>query len=279
MSKVYIITPSWLIKKETEFRAGIKTLEHLGFKVLNKRFLTKIPSLKQKTKQIHAAVKNREAEIILAQRGGYGCMKLLPYLNYTLLKKNSKIFAGFSDLSALINVIYERTGLITWHSPMIINFSSASPFTIRSFINACQGFPQKNLLAGAPLRVYRAGITRGILKGGNLITLSALLGTEWELETAGTILFLEEVDQKLYEVDRALSQWILAGKFAKVQGVVLGNFRGLKTQDIYNILREQIKINFPLVHCPYIGHGRNKITLPIGAKVELNTFTKSLKIL
>ncbi len=279
MPRVYIITPSWLIKKETEFRAGIKTLESLGFKVLNKRYLTKIPSLKQKTKQTHAAVKNREAEIILAQRGGYGCMKLLPYLNYAFLKKNPKIFAGFSDLSALLNVIYERTGLITWHSPMIINFSSASPFTIQSFLNACQGFPQNNLFNGAPLRVYHAGINRGVLKGGNLITLSALLGTPWEIETAGAILFLEEVDQKLYEVDRALSQWILAGKFAKVQGVILGNFRRLKIQDIYNILQKQIKINFPLVHCPYIGHGANKITLPIGAKVELNTFTKSLKIL
>ncbi|MGC8810327.1 MAG: LD-carboxypeptidase, partial [bacterium] len=101
----------------------------------------------------------------------------------------------------------------------------------------------------------------------------------WEIETAGTILFLEEVDQKLYEVDRLLTQWILAQKFSKVQGVILGNFRGLKNKDVFNILQEQIKIDFPLVYCPYIGHGQNKITLPIGAKVELNTFTKTLKIL
>jgi len=276
---ISIITPSWLMKKETEFKAGVKTLEGLGFRVQNKKFLTKMPSLKQKIKQIHAAVKNKKVEIIMAQRGGYGCMKLLPHLHFTLLKKHPKIFAGFSDLSALLNVIYEKTGLITWHSPMIINFHPATPFTIRSFLNACQGFPQKNLFAGAPLGIYRAGIARGVLKGGNLITLSALLGTKWEIKTAGTILFLEEVDQKLYEVDRLLSQWILAQKFAKVQGVILGNFRGLKNKDVFNILREQVKIDFPLVYCPYIGHGPNKITLPIGAKVELNTYTKTLKIL
>lgn len=279
MSKVYIITPSWLIKKEKEFKAGIKALESLGFKAQNKRFLTKMPSLSQKVNQIHEAVKNRKIELILAQRGGYGCMKLLPHLNFALLQKNPKVFAGFSDLSALLNVIYEKTGLITWHSPMIINFHPVSPFTIHSFLNACQGFPQKNLFANAPLRIYQAGKARGILKGGNLITLSALLGTKWEVKTAGSILFLEEVDQELYEVDRLLTQWILAQKFAKVRGVILGNFRGLKNKDIFNILQKQIKIDFPLVHCPYIGHVANKITLPIGAKVELNTFTKTLKIL
>lgn len=267
------------MKKEKEFKAGLKTLESLGFKFQNKRFPTKMPSLKQKTNQIHAAVKNKKVEIILAQRGGFGCMKLLPYLDFSLLKKNPKVFAGFSDLSALLNVIYEKTGQIAWHAPMIINFHPVSPFTIRSFVNACQGFPQKNLFAGAPLRVYRPGKARGVLKGGNLITLSALMGTKWEIDTAGAILFLEEVDQKLYEVDRLLSQWILAQKFAKVRGVILGNFRGLKIKDVFNILQEQTKLDFPLVYCPYIGHVRNKITLPIGAKVELNTFNKTLKIL
>lgn len=279
VANIYLITPSWLIKKKRSYWRGIKNLENLGFKIQNKKFLIKIPSLRQKVAQIHAALKNERTEIILAQRGGYGCMKLLPYLDFELIKKKPKIFAGFSDLSALLNVIYEKTGLITWHAPMIINFSPVSNFTIRSFLNACRGFPQKNLFSGAPLKVYRSGIARGILKGGNLITLTALLGTSWEIKTAGTILFLEEVDQKLYEVDRLLTQWILAQKFAKVKGLILGNFRGLKSQEVFEILRKQIKINFPVVYCPYIGHVQNKITLPIGAKVTLNTFENSLNIL
>ena len=206
-------------------------------------------------------------------------MKLLPYLDFNLIQNSPKILAGFSDLSALLNVICDRTGLITLHSPMVINFSPASRFTIRSFLNAVNGFPNRNLFEEAPVKVHRSGIARGRLKGGNLITLTALIGTEWETDTDGTILFLEDVDEKLYEVDRYLTQWILTGKLRKVNGLILGDFRGIKNRDVYNILSSQMKIDFPLVSCPYIGHVRNKITLPVGARVELNTVKKALTLL
>jgi muramoyltetrapeptide carboxypeptidase len=99
------------------------------------------------------------------------------------------------------------------------------------------------------------------------------------MDTDGTILFLEDVDEKLYEVDRYLTQWILAGKLQKVKGLILGDFRGIKKRDVYHILSSQMKIDFPLVSCPYIGHVRNKITLPVGARVELNTLKKALTLL
>jgi muramoyltetrapeptide carboxypeptidase len=206
-------------------------------------------------------------------------MKLLPYLDFNLIRKNPKILAGFSDLSALLNVISERTNLITLHSPMVINFSPSSRFTIRSFLNAVNGFPNRNLFEGVPVKVHHNGIARGRLKGGNLITLTALIGTEWEMDTHGAILFLEDVDEKLYEVDRYLTQWILAGKLQKVNGLILGDFRRIKDRDVYHILSSQMKIDFPLVHCPYIGHVKNKITLPVGARMELDTVKKRLTLL
>jgi len=205
-------------------------------------------------------------------------MKLLPYLDFNLIKRNPKIFAGFSDLSAILNAIPERTGLITLHSPMVINFSEPSNFTRRSFLNALNGFPEKNLFARVPVSVYRSGIARGSLKGGNLITLTALIGTEWEVDTDGAILFFEEADEKLYKVDRSLTQWILSGKLRKIKGLILGDFNGLKIKDVYRVLAKQMKIHFPLIHCPYIGHGENKMTLPVGAMAEMNTFKKSLTI-
>jgi muramoyltetrapeptide carboxypeptidase len=276
---IYTITPSWLIKKKKDFTAGIRNLEKLGFKVINKRPVTKLPSTHNKVAQVHAAFLNKKVEIILAQRGGYSCMKLLPHLDFNLIRKNPKILAGFSDLSALLNVISERTNLITLHSPMVINFSPPSRFTIRSFLNAMNGFPNRNLFEGVPVKVYRYGTAQGRLKGGNLITLTALIGTEWEIDTDGAILFLEDADEKLYEVDRYLTQWILAGKLQKVKGLILGNFRGIKDRDVYNILSSQMKIDFPLVNCPYIGHVKNKITLPIGARVKLDTMKKKLTLL
>jgi muramoyltetrapeptide carboxypeptidase len=279
LKAVYTITPSSEIKKKREFTAGVKNLERLGFKILNKRPVTKLPSTCRKVAQLHAAFLNKKVEIILAQRGGYSCMKLLPYLDFKLIQNNPKILAGFSDLSALLNVVYERTGLITLHSPMVINFSPPSRFTIRSFLNAVNGFPNRNLFEGVPVKVCRSGIARGRLKGGNLITLTALIGTEWEINTDGTILFLEDIDEKLYEVDRYLTQWILAGKLRKVSGLILGNFRGIKNRAVYNILSSQMKIDFPLVSCPYVGHVRNKISLPVGARVELNTMKKALTLL
>jgi muramoyltetrapeptide carboxypeptidase len=279
LKTIYTITPSWLIKKKKNFTAGIKSLDKLGFKVINTQPVVKLPSNRKKVAQIHGAFLNRKVDIILAQRGGYSCMKLLPYLDFNLIRKNPKILAGFSDLSALLNVIYERTGLITLHSPMVINFSPPSRFTIRSFLNAVNGFPNRNLFEGVPVKVHCSGIARGRLKGGNLITLTALIGTEWEMNTEGTILFLEDVDEKLYEVDRYLTQWILAGKLKRVRGMILGDFRGIKSRDVYNILSSQMKIDFPLVNCPNIGHVKNKITLPVGARVELDTVKKRLTLL
>ena len=206
-------------------------------------------------------------------------MKLLPHLNFKLIKRNPKAFAGFSDLSTLLNAIYERTSLVTLHSPMIINLSPPTKFTVKSFLNAVNGFPNRNLFDGAPIHVYKPGITRGTLKGGNLITLSALIGTEWAIDTAGSILFFEDVNQELYEVDRCLTQWIMARKLKKIKGLILGDFQGLNHKEVYRILSEQMKINFPVVHCPFIGHVKNKITLPVGARVELNTSQKSLIII
>jgi muramoyltetrapeptide carboxypeptidase len=279
LKAVYTITPSLLIKNKRDFTVGIKNLEKLGFKVLNKKPITNLPSTRRKVAQVHAAFLNKKVDIILAHRGGYSSMKILPYLDFNLIRSNPKILAGFSDLSALLNVISDRTGLITLHSPMVINFSPPSRFTIRSFLNAVDGFPNRNLFQGAPVGVHRSGIARGRLKGGNLITLTALMGTEWEMNTDGAILFLEDVNEKLYEVDRYLTQWIFSGKLRKVKGLILGNFRGIKNRDIYNILSSQMKIDFPLVNCPYIGHVKNKITLPVGARVELNTIKKALILL
>ena len=275
---VFIVTPSYLIKKKRDFTSGIKQLTESGFNVINPEFPKVLPSPREKAEQIHAAFTDPGVDMILALRGGYSAMKILPFIDFELIWKHPKIIAGFSDLSALLNPITERTKLVTLHAPMVINLGTPTAFTLNSLINAVRGFPEKNLLKGAPCKVYNPGSATGILKGGNLITLTALIDTDWEIDTAGAILFLEDVDEKLHQVDRYLTQWILAGKFKDIKALILGDFRGLRNKQIYDILASQLKLNFPVVHCPYIGHVTNKITLPIGAEVELHTDRKQLLI-
>lgn len=278
MKNVFIATPSYLIKKKSDFTGGIRQLAGMGFTVLNPDFPRTLPSPQEKAEQLHRAFCDPAVELILAQRGGYSAMKSLPFLDFELIREHPKLIAGFSDLSALLNPIYERTGLVTLHAPMVINLGTPTPFTRRSLVNAVAGYPEKNLFKGARLTVYRPGRASGILKGGNLITLTALIDTDWEIATEGAILFLEDVDEKLHEVDRYLTQWILAGKFKGVRALILGDFRGIAARKVYQILAAQMALEIPVVHCPYIGHVANKITLPIGAAVELDTASRQLAI-
>ncbi|MGA2089957.1 MAG: LD-carboxypeptidase [Endomicrobiales bacterium] len=277
--KISTITPSSLVTNKNEFNKGIQTLEKLGFKISNKKIPARLPLPVEKARQIHKAFADTSVDVILAQRGGYSSMKTLPYLDFNLIKRFPKIFAGFSDLSTMLNAVYERTGIITLHAPMVINFEHPSEFTVQSFLNAVNGFAHKELFKDAPVEVCSPGVARGTLKGGNLVTLTSLIGTAWEVKTAGCIVFLEDVDEKLHQIDRYLTQWMLKGKFNTIKGLILGDFRGVPNKDVFKIIRDSMKIDFPVVYCPCIGHVKNKITLPVGATVELNTEKKSLTVL
>jgi muramoyltetrapeptide carboxypeptidase len=278
VSNVSIITPSYLMQSKREFCGCIAQLGKLGFRVMNPEFPKVLPSPREKADQIHRAFADPETDIVLAQRGGYSAMKVLPFLDFDLIGKHPKILAGFSDLTALLNPVYQRTGFATLHAPMLVSLGTPTPFTLASLGNALQGYPEKNLFKGAPVTVYRPGVASGILKGGNLTTLSALIDTDWETVTNGSLLFLEDVDEKLHKIDRYLTQWLLAGKFQGVKGIILGDFRGVRNRRVYDILASQMDLDIPVVYCPYIGHVANMITLPVGAEVELDTGRKRLLI-
>jgi muramoyltetrapeptide carboxypeptidase len=279
IATVVTIAPSWPVKKKSDYIQGVHGLQKLGFTVLDAQGVASPLSLQQKLRQLYLAFSHKQANIVMAQRGGYGSMKLLPLIDFSRLKKHSKILAGFSDFSALLNGIYEKTGIITLHSPMLVHFHDAPLLTRMSFLNAVEGFPEKNLFVGTKVSVLRSGNAQGILKGGNLITLTALLGTSWEIATNGCILFFEEVDEKLHAVDRCLTQWLLAGKLKHIKGLILGNCKGLTPKEVYSILSTQMKVDVPVVYCPNIGHIADKITLPVGARVMLTTKQRKLILL
>lgn len=278
VNNVFIITPSYLIGKKSAFSRGIKQLEKLGFNVLNPDFPKALPSPREKAEQIHRALSDPVVDILLAQRGGYSAMKSLPFIDFELVRSHPKIIAGFSDLSALLNPIYDRTGLVTLHAPMVVNLDEPTQFTIDSFMNALKGFPEKDLFKGATVKVYNPGVATGVLKGGNLITITALINTPWDVQVEGAVVFLEEVGEKQHQVDRYLTQWILSGKFKGIKGLILGDFDGIKSRRIYEMLTSQMELDFPVVHSPCIGHVSDMITMPVGAEVELDTRKKRLVI-
>lgn len=276
---IVTISPSWKVENRTEYARGVATLERLGLRVINPRFPARLPSPEGKAQELHAAFANERADIILARRGGYSSMKMLPHVDFAFIKKHPRMFAGFSDLSTLLNAIYERTGQVTLHAPMVINFEQPTAFTVRSFLNAVDGFPETDLFDGAPVTVCRPGTARGTIKGGNLVTLTALIGTPWEPDFDGSIVFFEDVDEKPHEVDRYLTHWALTGKLKRIKGLILGDFRGVPNRAVFAALTACMDVTVPVVHCPYIGHVKNKITIPVGAAVALDTRARSLTLL
>ncbi|PKN02133.1 MAG: LD-carboxypeptidase [Elusimicrobia bacterium HGW-Elusimicrobia-1] len=269
----YVIAPAWLIKSRREHLLAERNLRRLGFNILNPAFRPAhmlCAGSAAKAAEIRRAFLDPRADVVMALRGGYGSMKILPYLDFSVIKKSPKILAGFSDLSALLNPIYEKTGVIGLHSPMLWNFTSLRPLATRSFINALDGFPNKNLLDGAVSRTFAAGRSTGVLKGGNLVTLTALIGTPWETDTRGAVVFLEDVDEKMHEIDRCLAHWALAGKFQGIRGLALGDFRGVDTRAVFDVIRSLVNVKCPVIYCPDVGHVPRKITFPVGARVALN---------
>lgn len=158
---------------------------------------------------------------------------------------------------------------------MLINFSRQSKFVMKSFLNAVNGF-KKNIFFNARVHVIESGTSTGVLKGGNLISLTSLIGTKWEIDTAGAILFFEDVSEKLHAIERCFIQWYIAGKLKKIKGLILGSF-GFPVSEVYKRIKNYVE-NVPVVYVPSIGHVSNMITLPVGAFVKLESSKKTLHI-
>lgn len=226
--------------------------------------------------QLHAAATNPAVEMVIALRGGYGISRLLPEIDFKLLADSGKLFVGHSDFTALQLGLLAQTGAASFAGPMICDdFSRAdiSEFTHRHFWE-CISSP------GLHLRVEAAGNpsveASGVLWGGNLSMLVSLLGTPWMPVVEGGILFIEDINEHPYRVERMLLQLLHAGVLGKQKAVLFGDFSGYRLTDFdnaYNFdsmlagLRSRMAV--PLLTGLPFGHIRDKITLPVGAAARL----------
>jgi muramoyltetrapeptide carboxypeptidase len=220
-----------------------------------------------------------EVKAVLAVRGGYGCLKLLPYLNLAALAAAPKRLVGFSDLTNLLWDLHRRLKLVTFHGP---NLAQLPGLTFEAQENYYQRLtsPGPKSLVYEDLTVLHPGVASGPLAGGNLTTLCHLVGTPYAPQMRDYLLFLEDHNEALYRLDRMLHHLLLAGVLDGVKGVVLGGFTHCGSQDglleVMTTALESLKV--PVLMGLPVGHQPDNHTLPLGAWARLDAGAATLTL-
>lgn len=236
-------------------------------------------SVGRRVRELEAMFAQEEVRAIVCARGGYGSNYLLDALDLEIVKANPKIFVGYSDLTALETYFYHAAGLATFHGPM-----AAKDWNLQDGVAIASW---QAVLSGASAQIDLAkdsgavglvdGAAEGILYGGCLSILVASLGTPYEIDTRDTILFLEDVAEKPFRIDRMLMQLKLAGKLKDVRGIILGEMKDCAQSANQDYTLEEVmlrivgELGVPVAYGLRSGHvTKGNITLPIGVKVSLN---------
>lgn len=269
--------------------AGVKWLEEQGFRVqlgmtVNLELGYLAGSDTVRAADLNAMFASPDIHGIICLRGGYGTMRLLNLLDYDLIKKNPKVFVGYSDITALHTYIGQRTGLVTFHGPMVASDmgKNLSPYTMEYFFRAVTTPKPLGAIVNPPLspspEFVVPGEAEGYLTGGNLSLIVATLGTPYEIETYGKILCLEDVGEAPYRIDRMLTQLLLAGKLQAAAGIVFDVFADCDIEakppslTVEEIIRDRLgNLNKPILINLFFGHTLDKVTIPLGVKAMLRT--------
>lgn len=276
MKTIGIIALSGAIDKE-KLNFAINNLKSLGYNVkLSKnifdtnRYLAGNDS--DKVEELEKFFLDPQIDIIMTARGGYGAIRLIDKINYNLLKNHPKIFTGFSDVTALLLMIYKKTGMVTYHGLMATpDFGFDCEIDEFSFQNFQAAINDEELnLEGN--KIYRDGEAEGIIWGGNLATLVSLCGTDF-IPNEDFIFFAEDLNEPVYKIDKMFTQLFNIKEFKKYcKGVVLGDFLDCGNEKWLEEFFVELSGNYqiPIVGGFKITHNRKKITIPIGKNVILS---------
>jgi muramoyltetrapeptide carboxypeptidase len=256
--------------------------------------------------ELNAAFADPETSAVWCARGGYGVVRILDRIDFDAIRRNPKVLVGFSDITLLHTAIHQRTGLVTFHGPNLQDgFGKPDDMpapTERALWQALSasgsGAPSGSALLkdegyrfdltdieDLALNPIAGGVATGRLTGGNLAVLAGIMGTPFEIETAGRILFLEDVSERAYRIDRYLKQFKLAGKLSAVAGVLLGDFsydegdKADEQKDILLVFEEYLgTLGVPVLAGFPAGHERFNLALPMGAQVRLDADQRSVTV-
>lgn len=287
---------------EAAIDKATRNIESLGLRVKHGKYLREVfgnyaGSSQQRLADLHAMFVDPEVSMIWPIRGGSGCISLLSGLDYGLVRRHPKILLGYSDITALHLAIFKRTGLVTFHGP--VASSTLTDYARRQLL-AVLGDPQPRTTipmseenaeraAREPhygIHTHTHGVATGTLIGGNLSLVAALAGTPYAADFRDRILFLEEVNEAPYRIDRWMTQLDLAGGFARAAAVVVGICEncGPEHEEISLTLARTLGLHLhpltvPAVTGYSIGHIRNQCTLPIGVRATLDTRARTITLL
>ncbi|MCO5252064.1 MAG: LD-carboxypeptidase [Candidatus Kapabacteria bacterium] len=280
-----------------EIRNGLRFFKDMGCKIElgssiknqknENRYLSGTDQ--QRADEFMGFVERPEIEAIIAARGGFGTIRMLDLLDYNIIAANPKIIMGFSDVTALLNAIRIKSSLVTYHGPVAsMSFDNFTRTNLRQLIfseHAVQFYEFKD----NSISVVSPGVAQGELVGGNLTMLCSTLGTQYEFDAMNKIIFIEDVSEHGYQIDRMLAQLKLAGKFNQCKGVIFGTFSNIDARKPFYpnrgySIRELIHhyladLGKPVVLGLPFGHINSKITLPIGINIELDTHKKTINFL
>lgn len=236
-------------------------------------------------KDLHDAFADSDIDAILCLRGGYGSPRLLDKIDFDLLRRNPKPFVGYSDITALHLAINRYAGFVSFHGPMLnadLLGDKQAP-TEASFFNLLRGQVRAGSLlphpVAFPLTTIEPGIALGSLLGGNLSMIASTLGTPYEISTDGIILFIEDVNEPLYRIDRLLNHLRLAGKLSKLRGVLVGDVAGVDFNALCGLLKQTFEpLRIPVLAGWRSGHCNPNLTLPMGALVRLDAGARELTL-
>jgi len=277
-------------------------LEKLGLRVMHSRYLraargNTAGSIGQRLTDLHTLVSNREVRALWSARGGSGASQLLPYIDYGLIARNPKVLIGYSDFTALLLAMRARTGLVAFHGPVAssgftpytvahldaILFEGRAPYTMTTAPeHAARAAGEPNFVQ----RTLHAGSAEGVLAGGNLSVLSALAGTPYLPDLRGALLFLEEIGEAPYRIDRMLTQLQQSGALTGIAGAMMGVFvkseltPGEESLTLAQALDDHFAARpVPSAYGFSLGHIASQFTLPLGVRARMDTEARSLTLL
>ena len=271
-----IVAPSSPFKLH-DLKQGVAVLHAMGYRThLADDLLARNGYLagddRQRYLQLHQMFADPQVNAVMCARGGFGAMKLLERLDYGLIGANAKPFIGFSDITALHQAFFQKTGLVTFHGPLVTTLAKADAAIHKTWKAALAG-DHALRYAVHEKQILRAGSAEGIFRGGNLATLCHLLGTAFAPDLDGCLLFIEDTGEAPYRVDRMLTQMKMAGTFQGLKGLVVGSFKGCGDYaQILQLIDQHFKdMRIPVITGFPMGHDEPNVIVPLGLSARMDT--------